>query len=47
MHSKSLQSVDNDELRVPVARTNYFTKSFSVVDVKQWNALLVHDKENF
>ena len=30
MHSRNLRSVDNDELRVPFARTNYFAKSFSV-----------------
>ena len=39
MHSRNLQSVENDDLRVPFARTNYFLKSFSVEGSKQWNSL--------
>ena len=39
LHSRNLRSVDNDELRVPFARTNYFAKSFSVKGANQWNAL--------
>ena len=42
MHSRNLRSVDNDELRVPFARTNYFAKSFSVESAKQWNTLPIH-----
>ena len=30
LHTRNLRSVNNDELRVPFARTNYFAKSFSV-----------------
>ena len=39
LHTRNLRSVNNDELRVPFARTNYFEKSFSVEGAKQWNAL--------
>ena len=45
IHSRSLRSGDNDELRVPFARTNYFAKSFSVVGAKQRNALPVHIRQ--
>lgn len=41
MHSRNLRSVDNDELRVHFARTNYFATSFSVEADKQWNALSI------
>ena len=39
LHSRNSRSVDNDEMRVPFARTNYFSKSFSVEGANQWNAL--------
>ena len=32
MYCRNLRSVDNDELRVPFVRTDYFAKSFSVED---------------
>ena len=41
VHSRSLRSGYNYELRVPFARINYFTKSFSVKGVNRWNALSV------
>ena len=39
MHSRNLRSVENDDLRVPFARTNYLLKSFSVEGSKQRNSL--------
>ena len=39
MHGRNLRSVTNDDLRVPFARTNYFSKSFSIEGAKQWNSL--------
>ena len=39
IHSRSLRSTDNDMLRVPYARTNYFENSFTVSGVKLWNTL--------
>ena len=39
IHSRSLRSTDNDMLRVPYARTNYFENSFTVSGAKLWNTL--------
>ena len=39
MHGRNLRSVTYDDLRVPFARTNYFSKSFSIEGAKQWNSL--------
>ena len=39
MYSRNLRSVTNIDLRVPFARTNYFSKSFSIEEAKQWNSL--------
>ena len=39
MYSRNLRSVTNDDLRVPFARTNYFSKSFSIEGAKRWNSL--------
>ena len=39
MHGRNLRSVTYDDLRVPIARTNYFSKSFSIEGAKQWNSL--------
>ena len=41
IHSRSLRSGDNDKLRVPFARTNYFAKPLSVEGAEQWNVILV------
>ena len=39
VHCRSLRSIDNDMLRVPFARTNYFENSFAVSGAKLWNSL--------
>ena len=39
MYSRNLRSVTNDDIRVPFARTNYFSKAFSIEGAKQWKSL--------
>ena len=39
VHCRQLRSLDNDMLRVPFARTNYFENSFTVSGAKLWNLL--------